>query len=75
MSLEDLRRISAVRELVASGETRTWREGRRLTLREVADAVGVSPSTIHRWEQSRSAPRGAYALRLAATLDIDTETA
>lgn len=75
MSPEDLRRISAVRVLVANGEAREQRKRRHLTLREVADAIGSSPSTIQRWEKGVSAPRAAYALRWADALGVPSEAA
>jgi transcriptional regulator with XRE-family HTH domain len=70
MSPEDLRRISEVRVLVASGKVRERRVNRRLTLREIAEATGKSVSTVHRWEQGTAAPRSAAALRLADVLEI-----
>ncbi|MFD7986803.1 helix-turn-helix domain-containing protein [Kitasatospora indigofera] len=70
MNPEDLRRITAVRQLAARGEARALREELRLTLREVADVVGANPSTVHRWEHGVSAPRKAHALRWAAALGI-----
>ena len=73
MSPEDLRRISAVRTLIANGEARAERQRRRLTLREIADTIGSSPSTVHRWEQGATAPRGAYALRWADALGISED--
>ncbi|MFE5218415.1 MULTISPECIES: helix-turn-helix domain-containing protein [unclassified Streptomyces] len=75
MTSEDLRRISAVRVLVASGKVRERRENRRLTLREIADTVGASVSTVHRWEQGAAAPRSAAALRLADVLEITASAA
>lgn len=70
MSPDELRRVSAVRALVANGKVRELRVVRRLTLREIADAVGASTSTVHRWEQGVTPPRGAAALRLAEVLEI-----
>lgn len=70
MSPDDLRRISEVRALVASGEARNLRELRHLTLREIAAAVGASSSTVHRWEQGECAPRSVHALRWADVLGI-----
>jgi transcriptional regulator with XRE-family HTH domain len=70
MNPDDLRRISEIRALVADGKAREQRLSRRLTLQEIADAIGTSPSTVHRWEQGRSTPRGAAALRLAEVLEI-----
>jgi transcriptional regulator with XRE-family HTH domain len=73
MSPEDLRRISKVRALVANGKAREQRESRRLTLREIASAIGSSPSTVYRWEQGTSLPRGARALLWADALGIDAK--
>ncbi|MFE9880485.1 helix-turn-helix domain-containing protein [Streptomyces sp. NPDC005784] len=70
MSPEDLRRISEVRALVANGKAREQRESRRLKLQEIADAVGVTPVTVYRWERGITTPRGAAALRLAEVLEI-----
>ncbi|MFI9236912.1 helix-turn-helix transcriptional regulator [Streptomyces sp. NPDC053079] len=70
MSPDDLRRISAVRCLVANGEARDLRKSRHLTLWEIADAIGCSPSTVYRWEQGKSAPRGVHALLLADVLGV-----
>lgn len=70
MSPENLRRITAVRMAAASGEARAKRRELRLTLKEVAEAVGVGVSTVHGWEHGRSVPRGANALRWATALDI-----
>lgn len=40
-----------------------------LSLREVADAVGISPSTLWRWEERERAPRGAAAVAWVRLLD------
>jgi transcriptional regulator with XRE-family HTH domain len=69
MSPDELRLVSEVRALVANGKLREQRETRRLTLREIADSVGTSTSTAHRWERGVT-PRGAAALRLARVLEI-----
>lgn len=73
MSPEDLRRISAVRALVANGEAREQRQLRRLTLREIADAIGSSPSTVLRYEQGTALPRSRHALRYADALGIEAK--
>lgn len=75
MSPEELRRISAVRTLVANGEARAQRVRRHLTLREIADTIGSSPSTIHRWERGTALPRRLHALRWAEALGIGEEAA
>lgn len=73
MSPEDLRRISAVRALVANGRAREHRTSRHLTLREVADAIGSSPSAVHNWETGKASPRSRAALRLADALGITAD--
>lgn len=73
MSPEDVRRISAIRMAAASGEARAKRQELRLTLKEMAAAVGVSTSTVHGWERGHSAPRGANAIRWAKALGIKTK--
>ncbi|MDJ1131763.1 helix-turn-helix domain-containing protein [Streptomyces iconiensis] len=73
MSPDDLRRISAIRMAAASGEARDKRRELRLTLKEVAAAVGASPSSLHRWEHGQTTPRGALAVRWAKVLGIKTK--
>jgi transcriptional regulator with XRE-family HTH domain len=55
--------LIAVRALARAGTARSLRLEGVLSLREVADVVGVDPSTIHRWEDGESTPRMAHALR------------
>ncbi|MFI9174881.1 helix-turn-helix transcriptional regulator [Streptomyces lincolnensis] len=75
MSPAELRRITLVRTLVASGKAREQRRSRHLTLKEVADAIGASRSTVHRWEAGETFPSAVHALAWAAVLGIsDTET-
>lgn len=70
MSPDELRVVSAVRTLAATGELREQRKDRRLTLREVADSAGASTSTVHRWEKGDAMPSAAASLRLAEILQI-----
>jgi len=70
MSPDELQKVSHVRALFANGKAREQRVIRRITLQELADAVGASTSTVHRWENGRGMPRGATALRLAEILDL-----
>ncbi|MGH2462707.1 MAG: helix-turn-helix domain-containing protein [Candidatus Limnocylindria bacterium] len=55
-----------------TGAARPIRLGAGLSLGEVAESVGVSPSTILRWENRERAPRGqaavAYGRLLAALI-------
>jgi DNA-binding transcriptional regulator YiaG len=69
MDNEDIHRIAWVRALCATGATYGIRVGAQLTLREVGAAVGVSPTTIQRWEQGSTRPTGPSALAYAMTLE------
>ena len=48
------------------------KSGRRAS--EVADAIGVSPSTLGHWEKDRSQPGKAALRRLVNELGVDDET-
>ncbi|MDX3570800.1 helix-turn-helix transcriptional regulator [Streptomyces sp. ID05-47C] len=73
MSPEDLRRISAMRMAASSGEAREKRRELRLTLKEIAAAVGASPASVNRWERGESSPRGTSALRWADALGVEAK--
>jgi transcriptional regulator with XRE-family HTH domain len=68
MDPKDLDAITTARTWAATGVARQLRVGRRLTLREVAAAVGCAPSTVLRWERGERRPRGAAAARYGAVL-------
>ncbi|MFH1330242.1 MAG: helix-turn-helix transcriptional regulator [Actinomycetota bacterium] len=61
--------IARVRALCAGGAARAIRVAARLSLKEVASDVGVSLSTVWRWEMARRSPRGPAALRYLRLLD------
>lgn len=42
-------------------------------LQEIADAIGVSPLTVYRWERGETQPRGVHALRWADALGIEAK--
>lgn len=53
-----------LRRLVRSGEARRIREAEdQASIREYAAFVGVSHTTLARWEHGRARPRGSGALR------------
>lgn len=54
--------VARARSLAESGEARALREANRLSLREVAEALGVAPSTVYCWETGRKVPRGGNAV-------------
>ncbi|MER6601819.1 helix-turn-helix domain-containing protein [Streptomyces parvus] len=70
MSPAELKRITAVRVLVASGKARDQRKARHLSLKEVAESIGTSRSTLHRWETGTVTPSAANALRWADVLGV-----
>ena len=67
--VEDLERLSRVRELAISGEARMIRENARLSTTDLARAVGVDKSLVSRWERGDRLPwASAAALRYEAIL-------
>lgn len=42
----------------------------RMSLEELAEKVGVAPSTIHRWERDTNRPTAVYVTLLAEALDV-----
>ena len=69
MDTEQLRELSQVRSLVSTGAARSIRLGAQLSLSEIATAVGVSVSTVCRWELGERVPRGAAALKYGDVLE------
>ena len=50
--------LSLARRLAGSGEARAIRQSAGLSLKDVADAVGSTPSGVWRWERGERGPRG-----------------
>lgn len=69
MSTSTPAQLAHVRALADSGAARGIRVAARLSLTEMATQVGVSVSTIYRWEQGQRRPRGRPAIRYGALLD------
>lgn len=62
--------------MAASGEGRRVRLAAGLSLREVAESIGGSPSGLWRWENGDRNPRGPAAAAWARLLsDLSKETA
>lgn len=55
-----LRLIRARRALPEPEERRQVRESAGLSLRAFANAIGVSPSTVARWESGEREPSGPF---------------
>lgn len=58
MDSKQLLALSLARRLAVSGEALVIRQGAGLSLKDVADAVGSTPSGVWRWERGERTPRG-----------------
>jgi DNA-binding transcriptional regulator YiaG len=65
----ELVELARVRALCASGAARSIRVAARMSLGEVGRSLGVSPSTVLRWELGDRQPRGDAGVRYGALLD------
>ena len=68
MNADELATLATLRRSAASGVARAARLAAGLSLGEVASAVGVTASTVMRWERGERAPQGAPALAYAEVL-------
>jgi transcriptional regulator with XRE-family HTH domain len=50
---------------------RTWRTGKLMSVRELADAAGVAPKTLTDLEYGRRRPNYDTMRRIAAALGVD----
>lgn len=60
--LTDLQELSRLRALLRSGAARSIRTAAGLSLGEVAKPLGVSKTSVLRWERGDHVPRGELAL-------------
>jgi DNA-binding transcriptional regulator YiaG len=65
---DSLHDLALVRAMTESGEAREIRQRARVSLTEMAGAVGVAPATVARWEVADRRPRGDAALRYLRVL-------
>lgn len=63
MDTSDTVELARLRAFLESGAAKSVRVNNRLSLREMARTIGISPSTVLRWEAQERVPRGAPALR------------
>lgn len=70
MDIEALKRVSEVRQQLASGQARARRLTLRMSLREVAEALNTTAGAVSRWETGKRQPRTAVALQLASIYGI-----
>lgn len=52
---------------------RRAREIRKRSLRSVASAAGINPSTLSRWENDKGEPILSHAVRVASALNISLD--
>jgi len=57
----DVISLTVVRELCANGEARALRQRHRLSLGELAAAIGSTPASVAAWESGRKRPRASAA--------------
>lgn len=69
MDDDDLRMRMLALRLLDSGEARKLRHAARVTLAELAADIGVSETSVSRWESGTRLPRGAVATRYGQVLD------
>jgi DNA-binding transcriptional regulator YiaG len=69
MKQREVVRLVQARRLASTGEARAIRLAAELSLREVADTVGVSVTCLWRWENARRAPQGQPAVFYAELLE------
>ena len=75
MTRTELVLLTRARRDAASGRGRALREEAHLSLREVAVSLGVTATTLWRWEAGDRVPRGAAAVAWARLLDDLTKAA
>jgi transcriptional regulator with XRE-family HTH domain len=61
--------LAQARSFTRSGAARAVRVAAGLSLREMAEPLGVAPSTVLRWERCERSPRGEKALAYKKLLD------
>lgn len=72
---ENIEDLTRVRHMCREGEARRIRLRAHASGGEVADVVGVTPSTISRWERGLLTPRGQAALRYLEALNTLADAA
>jgi DNA-binding transcriptional regulator YiaG len=58
MDSTELVALSFARRLAASGEAKAIRLRAALSLRDIGDAAGTTPSAVWRWERGERRPQG-----------------
>jgi DNA-binding transcriptional regulator YiaG len=64
-----LRNLMRLRRLLRSGMATALRDNAGLSLRQAAEAVGISATTLSRWERNQRRPSADAGLRYLDVLD------
>jgi DNA-binding transcriptional regulator YiaG len=62
--------VATVRRALEDGDVRRLRESLRISVRETAAVLGVSPASVSRWETGHERPSTERALQLAALVAL-----
>lgn len=68
MDAQEILRLATARTHAATGTGRAIRQNARLSLGDVAGAIGVDQPMLSRWETGKRRPMGAPAVRWADLL-------
>lgn len=68
MNVSDTLELSRVRKRLRIGQAERIRTAAGLSLAEIAEPVGVSAATVHRWETGQRTPHGDAAVRYGRLL-------
>jgi transcriptional regulator with XRE-family HTH domain len=60
--------VARARQMCRTGEAKHIRTSAGVSLRELGQDVGTSPSTVYRWEMGERMPRAESAVRLLRVL-------
>lgn len=66
---DELLLLAELRENLRNGEAQRVRQGARVTVAEVARALGVTQGAVAQWERGVRSPRGDIAVMYARILD------
>jgi transcriptional regulator with XRE-family HTH domain len=71
--MEITRKVSMLGHMAMDSPLRRWRKSQNVTQAELARRCGVPESTIAKWEQQFSRPRGARLDKLAEVTGLSFE--
>ena len=67
--MNEIGEVARAREWVRTGRAQRIRRAADVSLSEIANHLGVSKATVHRWESGHCAPRANVAVRYVHLLD------